>query len=1013
MANPLQGLKHRASVNDIGRLSSHNAVVKLTTRPQIFDNAVALFPSIASEISLNNARKKALQSFSFTLSREAAAFTISISRSWDSTADGYNPFLSLLRSSVIDFGGEFLSLSPYSPNSDLLLSGVFLTGELPIRQSGGVNNLFNLSDATSNLLSFISYLTTDESFLDSTPPNSINAIAASVGMTTFDISSSQTTSTLTLCPAIDETLAILATLPLCGIHPNASAPRFFCTPEFTASVPQALAPSTSTYTPPAPQPAFDLLSTTGELSNPGIGMPLSFVRRFHNDKELEYANSWMTNALPPLLKAVVERGEVAEKASGCCYQSCILFFTFLSSPAKTSSPTAILSEYRAAIEIVIAELSKNGGEILSSSSTATHLHLTAVIAVPITSASFFVGKLAKQFSPDKIARLKEAKAQPRARMLFAIVHFGDIMWRTGVNGALVPFGPEVDEITAQSFHLLSVPPPDSPLLFCRSSAISMQTSTSRLISFTPIPSHPDYLAPHDVFTSAVTSVFTSSKMTGRRDIRKALATSLERLLLVNKTSVSVLEARAGFGKSMVANEIIAMSEKMALPHLVVRTVAGDEAILQVWTKLCHHLIDIVAWGSKAPLDLLKFLPPECTVNELSVLNDYLPADFRVIIEKDESNPDDEDDEDYNDNDADLVAKASIRLQLFSHLIRNLVVKVSPFIFVIEDLHWLDSSSWKLLVQATNQWGHGIMIVCTTRPVPSHMAFEYSELCKSPATRKDILDTLTSNDQATLMKRHLEKRASPKILDRLKSLSRGFPFLVVELLRDAAFDLKSAVLGASDTEVEALLGETKSEALITTKDPYTDEENATIESFMTMYRQESGWEEQQNIRGVAFYARDDEDGNIRQGKAQGIVHNSTGLGLLTNIVESARSSTHEFSNSGNTRVVVEDINDHSAVMKMDIAMNAPLQNRMVVFKYLWKEVSKGVFIYLSQSVEREDCPPVKGVVRIYIKFYVNLFTEIPNANATHETIMAMVDPGGIIPASLVNSGMVSYLGDINT
>ena len=61
-----------------------------------------------------------------------------------------------------------------------------------------------------------------------------------------------------------------------------------------------------------------------------------------------------------------------------------------------------------------------------------------------------------------------------------------------------------------------------------------------------------------------------------------------------------------------------------------------------------------------------------------------------------------------------VANASVKLQLFGNLLHSLALQVAPFVFVIEDLQWLDSSSWKMLVQS-EYWTHGLMMVCTNRP----------------------------------------------------------------------------------------------------------------------------------------------------------------------------------------------------------------------------------------------------------------------------------------------------------
>jgi hypothetical protein len=237
--------------------------------------------------------------------REAVTFAISVSRHWVSTNQHYNPFFQLLRESIVDHGGELLSCSPLSTPLDdvpeggrgsLIITGVFLTGELPLRQSGGTKNHVDLFDAVSHFSAFMFYLLHDESFadatdidIDATRIKSVNAIAASYGVMSFSISSSMPgSSCLFTSPALDATTDLLAkTLAAHSVSSHPSSPRLFCTPKFADVLQQNPAFSSS------PPPTFisnDLHEMTSLFSdssstlfeNPGLGMPLSFVRRFHN-----------------------------------------------------------------------------------------------------------------------------------------------------------------------------------------------------------------------------------------------------------------------------------------------------------------------------------------------------------------------------------------------------------------------------------------------------------------------------------------------------------------------------------------------------------------------------------------------------------------------------------------------------------------------------------------------------------------------------------------------------------
>jgi hypothetical protein len=134
----------------------------------------------------------------------------------------------------------------------------------------------------------------------------------------------------------------------------------------------------------------------------------------------------------------------------------------------------------------------------------------------------------------------------------------------------------------------------------------------------------------------------------------------------------------------------------------------------VWLELCAALLRTAENGNGgASVDLLDHLPSGCSITELFWLNDYLPAKYRVtesMLRADQNDDSDDDDQETHAS----VANASVKLQLFGNILHSLALQVAPFVFVIEDLQWLDSSSWKMLVQSEH-WTHGLMMVCTTRP----------------------------------------------------------------------------------------------------------------------------------------------------------------------------------------------------------------------------------------------------------------------------------------------------------
>jgi len=153
---------------------------------------------------------------------------------------------------------------------------------------------------------------------------------------------------------------------------------------------------------------------------------------------------------------------------------------------------------------------------------------------------------------------------------------------------------------------------------------------------------------------------------------------------MNENSLAVLEARAGFGKSMVAKEVVQVAEKLARPHLVVRTTEGSESSLGVWSSLCAHIL-----SSMDPKpDLLDHLQSEFGMKELQWLNDLLPPSFRVSDEavQEEAREDEEGGAHRRGPEhCKLKRQAAAVKPPLALLLRSLVVHALPFIFFVEDL----------------------------------------------------------------------------------------------------------------------------------------------------------------------------------------------------------------------------------------------------------------------------------------------------------------------------------------
>ena len=160
-----------------------------------------------------------------------------------------------------------------------------------------------------------------------------------------------------------------------------------------------------------------------------------------------------------------------------------------------------------------------------------------------------------------------------------------------------------------------------------------------------------------------------------------------------------------------------MVSKLKLPHFVARTKEGKESNCNVWASLANHLITTLEkQNDGGKISLLGHLPEECGVVELSWLNSVLPPSYRVTEQELLAHYGDVEGDDDGDGDGvekmgsldnvdfeDAMAanKGNATVKMFSSLLRSLILSLSPFVFVIEDLHWMDAGSWQLLLLASS------------------------------------------------------------------------------------------------------------------------------------------------------------------------------------------------------------------------------------------------------------------------------------------------------------------------
>jgi hypothetical protein len=91
-----------------------------------------------------------------------------------------------------------------------------------------------------------------------------------------------------------------------------------------------------------------------------------------------------------------------------------------------------------------------------------------------------------------------------------------------------------------------------------------------------------------------------------------------------------------------------------------------------------------------------------------------------------------------------------------------------------------------------------------------------------------------------------------------------------LLREATASFASSLLGSADGPGETIKGSgvALSSKEQVAKDPYTDEELDSLNSFYAEYKRDADWSLELVEEGVEYYNRPNNTGSIRQGKAVG-------------------------------------------------------------------------------------------------------------------------------------------------
>jgi class 3 adenylate cyclase/tetratricopeptide (TPR) repeat protein len=271
------------------------------------------------------------------------------------------------------------------------------------------------------------------------------------------------------------------------------------------------------------------------------------------------------------------------------------------------------------------------------------------------------------------------------------------------------------------------------------------------------------------------TVHARGAMVGRDAERRALAACL-RTLTDGQGGVVVIEGEAGIGKSRLVKDLLEQADRLNIKQLV------------GWADAIEKSTPYYAWrpvfADLLGLDLQADTPEtqcECVLNVLNdspdtselapLLNAVLPLDLPE-----------------NELTAQMSgeARANKTHDLLLRLLQQ-AASVCPLLLVLEDGHWLDSSSWAL-ARLTCRDVHPLLVVIATRPMTEPLPTEYRQVLGQAGLVHLQLKSLSLEDTLSLVCARLGVTGLPKqVATLILKHAEGHPFFSEELayaLRDA-------------------------------------------------------------------------------------------------------------------------------------------------------------------------------------------------------------------------------------
>ncbi|PTL78126.1 AAA family ATPase [Vitiosangium sp. GDMCC 1.1324] len=260
-----------------------------------------------------------------------------------------------------------------------------------------------------------------------------------------------------------------------------------------------------------------------------------------------------------------------------------------------------------------------------------------------------------------------------------------------------------------------------------------------------------------------------SSLIGRTEERRQLTQALNRLVGQHASRLVLIEGEAGIGKSRLLIDLLAQTERLGATVLGGAADAFEKGTAWfAWRPIVTELLGPAANEPARREEALRQLGVKPGTERFApLLNAFLPSDLP-------------------ETDVTTQMTGEMRSESTLELVLDLLrtrASAGPLVVVLEDAHWLDSASWRLIHRVVRDV-EPLLLVLTMRPEIDLPTTDCNAVRNHPDALHLKLEGLEQSESLELARRRLGVESLPEELAALlRDSAAGNPFFCEELVRE--------------------------------------------------------------------------------------------------------------------------------------------------------------------------------------------------------------------------------------